>query len=159
MTDRRGTSSGEAVALEAGASVDGPRPSGKPPADYEVRLRRRDRTRSSRPLRSRSPRAGATPTLSLDAATYPSGEPITATWRDAPGSRWDWIGVYARGGDPLVDYYLYYVYTGQDVQGSVVIDESGEGDWPLPAGRVRCPLPARRRLHLARRRAPSTVTE
>jgi endonuclease/exonuclease/phosphatase family metal-dependent hydrolase len=77
---------------------------------------------------------GATPTLSLDAATYKAGDPITASWRNAPGLRWDWIGFYARGGDPLVDSYLYFAYTGQTINGSVVIDESGEGDWPLPPG-------------------------
>jgi hypothetical protein len=54
--------------------------------------------------------------------------------RDAPGPRWDWIGIYARGGDPLADDYLFYQYTGQSVAGSVTIDDSGEGDWPLPAG-------------------------
>ena len=78
--------------------------------------------------------ADATPALTLDAAAYKVGDPITASWRDAPGSRWDWIGVYARGADPLVDSYLYYVYTDQEVMGSVVIDASGEGDWPLPPG-------------------------
>ena len=36
--------------------------------------------------------------------------------------------------DPLADSYLYYVYTDQEVMGSVVIDASGEGDWPLPPG-------------------------
>jgi hypothetical protein len=78
--------------------------------------------------------AGTKPTLTVDAATYKSGAPITASWRDAPGSRWDWIGIYARGADPLVDSYLCYVYTGQDVAGSVVIDERAQGDWPLPPG-------------------------
>lgn len=78
--------------------------------------------------------AGTKPTLTVDAATYKSGAPITASWRDAPGSRWDWIGIYARGADPLVDSYLCYVYTGQDVAGSVVIDERAHGDWPLPPG-------------------------
>ncbi len=73
--------------------------------------------------------------LTLDKATYKAGDPIHASWRDAPGSRWDWIGIYARGGDPLVDSYLYYVYTGQTVAGSVVVDETGEGDWPIPAGK------------------------
>lgn len=44
------------------------------------------------------------------------------------------IGIYPRDGDPFVDDYLYYVYTGQSVAGSVVIDENGEGEWPLAAG-------------------------
>jgi endonuclease/exonuclease/phosphatase family metal-dependent hydrolase len=104
-----------------------------PSGDYEVRLVAADgAVVSSAPVSVAA--SGTKPSLTLDSATYKAGAPITVTWRDAPGSRWDWIGVYARGGDPLVDSYVYYVYTGQEVRGSVVIDESGEGDWPLPAG-------------------------
>lgn len=78
--------------------------------------------------------AGTMPKLAVDAPSYASGAPITASWRNGPGSRWDWLGVYAHGADPLVDSYLGYVYTGQTVAGSVVIDEGAEGDWPLPPG-------------------------
>jgi hypothetical protein len=39
--------------------------------------------------------------------------------RDAPGSRWDWIGIYARGGDPLADDYLFCQYTSPSVASSV----------------------------------------
>ncbi len=80
----------------------------------------------------------AKPTLTLDATSYAAGAPITVSWRDAPGSRWDWLGVYKRGADPLVDSYLYYVYTDQSVAGQAVIDEHGfAGDlaWPLPPGK------------------------
>ena len=72
--------------------------------------------------------------LTLDKTTYATAAPIVASWRDAPGSRWDWIGIYERDADPLVDSYLFYVYTGQTVQGEVTIDANGEGDWPLPPG-------------------------
>jgi endonuclease/exonuclease/phosphatase family metal-dependent hydrolase len=103
------------------------------PGDYEVSLRNGDDVVvATTPFTVAA--AGAQPTLTLDAASYKVGDPITASWRDAPGSRWDWIGIYARGADPLVASYLYYVYTGQGVVGSVVIDQNGEGDWPLPAG-------------------------
>jgi hypothetical protein len=30
------------------------------------------------------------------------GEPIAVRWWNAPGQRWDWIGVYKRGADPNV---------------------------------------------------------
>jgi endonuclease/exonuclease/phosphatase family metal-dependent hydrolase len=102
------------------------------PGDYEVSLRDGDTVVATAPFTVAA--ADAAPTLTLDAASYAVGAPITASWRDAPGARWDWIGVYARGADPLVASYLYYVYTDQGVVGSVVIDEGGEGDWPLPAG-------------------------
>lgn len=105
---------------------------GIPVGDYEILLIGGGDVLSRTPLSIAAP--DATVALTLDAASIALGDPITVTWRDAPGSRWDWIGVYARGGDPLVGSYLYYVYTGQTVTGSVVIDENGEGDWPLPAG-------------------------
>lgn len=100
--------------------------------DYEVRLM------AGAEVLSRSPFWIATPdalvTLSAAKPTFAAGEPITVSWRDAPGSRWDWIGIYPRGGDPFVDDYLFYVYTGQSIAGSVVIDENGEGEWPLAPG-------------------------
>lgn len=101
--------------------------------DYEARL-----VGSGGEVAARTPFSvvapGTTTTLSLDAATYKTGAPITATWRNGPGSRWDWIGVYMRGGDPLVDSYIYYAYTDQGVNGSVVMDDTGEGGWPLAPG-------------------------
>ncbi len=100
--------------------------------DYEVRLIAGGQTISRTPFSIAT--RDAVPTLVLDMATYKTGEPMKASWRDAPGSRWDWIGVYARGGDPLADDYLYYAYTDQSVAGSVVVDASGEGDWPIPPG-------------------------
>ncbi len=105
---------------------------GLEPGDYEVRLALGGEIVARSPLSIAA--VGAKPMLTVAKATYASGEPIVASWRDAPGSRWDWIGIYARDGDPLVDDYLYYVYTDQGVAGSVTIDAAGEGDWPLPPG-------------------------
>ncbi len=102
------------------------------PGDYEIRLMDGDVIVARSPFSVAA--AGVKPTLTMDAASYKAGAPMTATWRDAPGSRWDWIGIYARGADPLVDSYVFYVYTDQGVQGTVVIDSTGEGDWPLPPG-------------------------
>ncbi len=103
------------------------------PGDYEVRLVGPGGTiTSTTPISIAA--VGAKPVLTLDKATYAVAAPILASWRDAPGSRWDWIGIYERDGDPLVASYLFYVYTGQTVQGTVTIDANGEGDWPLPPG-------------------------
>jgi endonuclease/exonuclease/phosphatase family metal-dependent hydrolase len=107
---------------------------GLAPGDYEVRLAGADGAAvAAAPFSVAA--VGAKPALTVDAARYEAGDPITVTWRDAPGARWDWIGVYKAGDDPLVDSYLYYVYTDQGVQGSVVLDEHGEGDWPLKPGK------------------------
>ncbi len=100
--------------------------------DYEAQLLDGELVVSRTPLSIAA--VGAKPVLTLDQATYAVAKPITASWRDAPGARWDWIGIYERDGDPLVDSYLFYMYTGQTVQGSVTIDASGEGDWPLSPG-------------------------
>jgi endonuclease/exonuclease/phosphatase family metal-dependent hydrolase len=105
---------------------------GLEPGDYEVRLTSGGAILSRAPLSIAA--VGAKPVLTVAKAVYATGDPIVASWRDAPGSRWDWIGIYARDGDPLVDDYLFYVYTDQGVAGSVTIDEAGEGDWPLPPG-------------------------
>lgn len=53
---------------------------------------------------------------------FDSGEPIEVSFTQAPGNRFDWIGLYERGGDPLVDYYIDYRYTGAAVEGTVTFD-------------------------------------
>ena len=79
---------------------------------------------------------GTEPSIQTSEATYAAGEPIDVTWQNAPGERWDWVGVYKRGGDPLVDYYLLYVYTRASIDGSATLDaDSVAGTWPLPPGR------------------------
>ncbi len=45
------------------------------------------------------------------------GEPIQIAFTQAPANRFDWIGLYERGGDPLVDYYIDYRYAGAVVEG------------------------------------------
>ena len=57
------------------------------------------------------------------------GEPVEVSFTGAPANRFDWIGLYERGGDPLIDYDLEYRYTGAVVEGSVIFDV------PLPPGR------------------------
>jgi len=83
--------------------------------------------------------------LMTDARTYAPGEPITVTWDDGPGNRWDWIGFYeASASDPKRDDYLIWGYTGghesgalpPQVFGELTFDEGSQGQpWPLPPGR------------------------
>ena len=75
------------------------------------------------------------PTLTSAKKSYAKGESIAISWTNAPGNRWDWIGIYAAGGDPLVDSYLEYIYTKTTIAASGTIDEAAEGDWPLPPGK------------------------
>ena len=67
--------------------------------------------------------------------SFDVGEPIEISFTQAPANRFDWIGLYERGADPLVDYYIAYRYTRAAVEGTVTFDEREYGPWPLPPGR------------------------
>ena len=66
---------------------------------------------------------------------YRVGDAIPVHWWNAPGARWDWIGVYQRGADPNVDSYLTWFYTRSAIQGTGTLDADSAGPWPLPPGR------------------------
>jgi hypothetical protein len=53
------------------------------------------------------------------------------------GDRWDWIGIYRRSADPRKAWYLLWVYTDARVAGTVTLDRSSAGPWPLDEGRYR----------------------
>jgi endonuclease/exonuclease/phosphatase family metal-dependent hydrolase len=78
---------------------------------------------------------GAPPRLRTDRWSYRVGEPITVTWEGAPANRWDWIGVYRRGADPLVAYYKAYLYTRATVAGATTFRGGTIDRWPFPPGR------------------------
>ncbi|WP_303980110.1 endonuclease/exonuclease/phosphatase family protein [Dongia mobilis] len=76
--------------------------------------------------------AGTRPSVATDKASYASGEAITVTWADAPGNRFDWLGIYAKD-DPAEDNYQYFFYVNSTVSGSLVLDKDMLGD-ALPPG-------------------------
>jgi hypothetical protein len=65
---------------------------------------------------------------------YRVGEPIDVSWENAPGNRWDWVGIYRRGADPNVAYYLQWAYTDASIAGAAILDEDANGPWPLKPG-------------------------
>ncbi len=85
-------------------------------------------------------------------ATYRRGEPITFTWRNAPGNRWDWVGLYeATDAEVPTDGsipddsgdYRFYEYTRTEVEGEGRLTETsqaGSGKWPLKPGRYELRL-------------------
>jgi endonuclease/exonuclease/phosphatase family metal-dependent hydrolase len=82
---------------------------------------------------------GGGPTLRVP-ATIAHGDPIRVSWTAAPGDRWDWIGIYRRGADPHVAYYLLWTYTDGTVQGSASLGRDAVGRFPLPPGRYTAML-------------------
>ncbi len=105
---------------------------GLAPGDYEVQL-----LDGSGAIEVAAPftveKPDAKVALTLASPTVKTGAAIEVAWRDAPGSRWDWLGIYKRGEKDLGND-VYYVYTGQTVNGSVTIDDTGSGKWPIPPG-------------------------
>jgi len=83
--------------------------------------------------------AGAGPTLTVD-PSIAEGDPIDVAWNAAPGNRFDWIGIYRRGADPNVAYYLLWTYTGATIEGAATLDGDAEGRFPLPPGKYTAML-------------------
>jgi hypothetical protein len=79
--------------------------------------------------------AGTKTVVETDHPTYAEGDPIGISWHAAPGNRWDWVGIYRRGANPNVAYYLDWLYTQSTIDGSTVIDEDAHGSWPLKPGK------------------------
>lgn len=75
---------------------------------------------------------GKLPSIATDKVAYASGDPITVSWANAPGNRFDWLGIYAKD-DPAEDNYQYFFYVNSGVSGSLVLDKDMLGD-VLPAG-------------------------
>ncbi len=78
---------------------------------------------------------GTAPEISTGKGTYAVSEPIDVSWRFAPGERWDWVGIYKRGRDPHVAYYLLWAYTRSTIEGALTLDKDDHGPWPIPTGR------------------------
>jgi endonuclease/exonuclease/phosphatase family metal-dependent hydrolase len=75
---------------------------------------------------------GAVPTVSVDQASYGDTEHIVASWKNAPGNRRDWLGIY-KAGDPDQMNYVAFLYTNAAIDGTATFDDSVIGG-PLEAG-------------------------
>ncbi len=78
---------------------------------------------------------GSPPVLTTTKHRYAVGAPLRFSWTQAPGNRFDWVGVYARDANPAVASYAGYVYTRATVAGSAAFDRRADHRWPLPRGR------------------------
>jgi Endonuclease/Exonuclease/phosphatase family len=88
---------------------------------------------SRTPFWVKEPDAG--PQVWTGSKSYTVGQGVDVHWADAPGERWDWVGIYKRGRDPHVAYYLLWAYTHSTIEGSLTLDGSAHGAWPLGAGK------------------------
>ena len=113
------------------------------PGAYEVVLTDGDDAEVARvSLYLRDPEAQLE--LSTDRRSYERGEPIEASWTQAPANRWDWLGVFeASASDPEKDSYLIWTYAAghsagtlpPTTDGGVSLGPGSQGaPWPLPAG-------------------------
>ncbi|MCI0416001.1 endonuclease/exonuclease/phosphatase family protein [bacterium] len=65
----------------------------------------------------------AVPELRIEKSAYKPGEEIKVSWRNAPGMKNDWIGVYRANDPDLYRGYIAFVYTGAAVEGSTLLDK------------------------------------
>ena len=93
---------------------------------------------------------GTPASLTTDKSVYVSGEPIRVSWKNAPGSRWDWLGIYSPGesdsskvstqrtsGYGGNSHYRLYTYTRTAIEGTATFSADsnpGVTDWPLQPG-------------------------
>jgi hypothetical protein len=63
------------------------------------------------------------------------GEPLRVRWQWAPGNRFDWVAVYARGADPASAKPRLSSHTGATIDGELVFDAASHPRrWPLAPG-------------------------
>lgn len=148
-----GGASGDAIARRpTGGATDGTMAFGTSslaPGAYEAAL-----LDSAGQVVSRSPfwlyAPGTPPSLVTSKSVYVSGEPIQVSWKAAPGSRWDWLGIYSPGesdsskvstqrmsGYGGNGHYRLYAYTQTAIEGTATFSAEsfpGYTVWPLQPG-------------------------
>jgi endonuclease/exonuclease/phosphatase family protein len=93
---------------------------------------------------------GSVATVSTSTSRYQVGERIRVSWTQAPGMKWDWLGIYTAGsgadnpnnstcfaGTCGNGHYLLYEYTNAAIEGSTTFGPAslvGYKTWPLGPG-------------------------
>jgi len=89
---------------------------------------------------------GVKPTISAT-QTLKSGEPLTITWKNAPGNRFDYVLIIPVGSTKTGWGEAVRLYTRGEINGSLTYDANAvqgnwldwhrgeEGKWPMPAGK------------------------
>jgi exonuclease III len=108
------------------------------PGSYEVVLLSvSDDVLSRVSVRVKAP--GDATELVVDRAVYAPGETISVQWRNGPGHRWDWIGVFPASLPPGASNSLLWRHTDTRIDGQLAIEgvDAEEQVWPLPPGRYQ----------------------
>jgi len=140
------------VERSTGGGVDGTvlvSTAGFDPGAYEaVLIDNRGRILSRSPFWLYPP--GVPTIVATSKSEYAEGEPIDVSWSNAPGMRWDWLGIYVPGdsdASPVASScnagcysngrYLIYEYTHTAIEGTTTFTAQsppGVGTWPLSPG-------------------------
>jgi hypothetical protein len=87
-------------------------------------------------------RPGTPTTVTTSKTTYKVGEPIKVSWKNAPGMKFDWLGLYS-GGESADNthqttcsaglcgngHYFLYTYTRNTIEGSTTFNEDSPAGW------------------------------
>ncbi len=124
-----------AAAVAAGRGAAELPTRGLAPGRYAVvLLSAENAVRSRIPVTLKAP--GAATEVTVDRAVYEPGEAIALHWRNGPGNRWDWIGIFPGEAEPTTENLLTWRHTDGRIEDRLAIDGSGAEDeeWPLPPG-------------------------
>jgi imidazolonepropionase-like amidohydrolase/endonuclease/exonuclease/phosphatase family metal-dependent hydrolase len=77
--------------------------------------------------------------LRVDRAVYEPGQEIGVRWRNGPGHRWDWIGIFPGSAAPSAENLLLWRHTRTAIDGQLSFDGTAPetGRWPLAPGEYR----------------------
>lgn len=71
-------------------------------------------------------------TVSTDKQVYAVGDPVNITFAHAPALKNDWVGLYLLGDVPVSGKSQSYAYTGQQTDGTVALNVSGNHNYNGP---------------------------
>lgn len=75
------------------------------------------------------------PSLSLSKDLFAHNEPISVSWKHAPGHTWDWVGIFSldtASNEPIMAHYLH-----AEIDGTYQFTNATQKNFPLSPGRYK----------------------